>query len=66
LPAALALVAGFGLLFELFMTWVEFFVIRAVCPYCLTALAFIAGTFVAATVAWRAAARTEHKEGWHA
>jgi uncharacterized membrane protein len=66
LPAALALVAGFGLLFELVMTWVEFFVIRAVCPYCLTALAFIAGTFVAATVAWRAAARTKTEEGWHA
>jgi len=56
LPAALALVAGFGLLFELVMTWVEFFVIQAVCPYCLTALGFIAGTFVAATVAWRAGA----------
>jgi uncharacterized membrane protein len=66
LPAALALVAGFGLLFELVMTWLEFFVIRAVCPYCLTALAFIAGTFVAAMVAWRAAGQTDHKEGRHA
>jgi len=56
LPATLALVAGFGLLFELVMTWVEFFVIQAVCPYCLTALALIAGTFMAVTVAWRAAA----------
>jgi uncharacterized membrane protein len=63
LPAALALVAGFGLLFELVMTWVEFFVIRAVCPYCLTALGFIAGTFVAATVVWRTAARTRTEEG---
>jgi uncharacterized membrane protein len=66
LPAALALVAGFGLLFELVMTWVELFVIRAVCPYCLTALALIAGTFVAATVAWRTAGRTKNQEGWHA
>jgi len=66
LPSALALVAGFGLLFELVMTWVEFFVIRAVCPYCLTALALIAGTFVAATVAWRTAGRTKNQEGWHA
>jgi len=66
LPSALALVAGFGLLFELVMTWVEFFVIRAVCPYCLTALALIAGTFVAATVAWRNAGRTKNQEGWHA
>jgi uncharacterized membrane protein len=66
LPRALALVAGFGLLFELVMSWVEFFVIRAVCPYCLTALAFIAGTFVAAMVAWRAAGQRDHREGWHA
>jgi uncharacterized membrane protein len=66
LPAALALVAGFGLLFELVMTWVEFFVIRAACPYCLTALALIAGTFVTTTVAWRAAVRTKNEEGWHA
>jgi uncharacterized membrane protein len=66
LLAALALVAGFGLLFELVMTWVEFFVIRAVCPYCLTALALIAGTFVAATMAWRTAAQTKKEEGWNA
>jgi uncharacterized membrane protein len=66
LPAALALVAGFGLLFELAMTWVEFFVIRAVCPYCLTALAFIAGTFAAAAWAWRAAAQGTTEEGRHA
>jgi uncharacterized membrane protein len=66
LSAALTLVAGFGLLFELVMTWVEFFVIRAVCPYCLTALGLIAGTFVAATLAWRAAVRTKNEEGLHA
>jgi uncharacterized membrane protein len=66
LPPVLALVAGFGLLFELVMTWVEFFVIRAVCPYCLTALAFIAGTFAAAAWAWRAAAQGTAEEGRHA
>jgi uncharacterized membrane protein len=46
------LTAGFGLAFELVMTWVEFFVIEAVCPYCLTALACIAASFVAAVCAW--------------
>jgi uncharacterized membrane protein len=66
LPSALALVAGFGLLFELVMTWVEFFVIRAVCPYCLTALALIAGTFAAAAWAWRTAAHATTKGGRHA
>jgi len=34
----------------------ERWALRAVCPYCLTALALTAGTFVAATMAWRAAA----------
>jgi uncharacterized membrane protein len=53
-PAILVLVAGIGLLFELGMTWVEFFVIQALCPYCLTALGLIAASFVAAVVAWRA------------
>jgi len=52
LPLALMLTAGFGLAFELVMTWVEFFVIEAVCPYCLTALACIAASFVAAVCAW--------------
>jgi uncharacterized membrane protein len=54
LPAVLVLVAGVGLLFELGMTWVEFFIIQALCPYCLAALGLIAASFVAAVVAWRA------------
>ena len=62
LPLALMLTAGFGLAFELAMTWVEFFVIEAVCPYCLTALAFIAGTFLAAVAAWRGAATVNSGE----
>jgi uncharacterized membrane protein len=50
-------VAGLGLLFELVMTWVEFFVIEAVCPYCLTALGLIGATFGASVVAWRLSSR---------
>jgi uncharacterized membrane protein len=53
LPALLALVAGLGLAFEVGMTWIELFVIQALCPYCLTALVLIAGTFLAAFRAWR-------------
>ncbi len=55
LPAVLALAGGIGLAFELGMTWVEFFVIGAVCPYCLIALGLIAATFFAALAAWKAA-----------
>jgi uncharacterized membrane protein len=41
-------------------------VIRAVCPYCLTALALIAGTFAAAACAWRTAAHATTEEGCNA
>lgn len=58
LPGLLMGVAGLGWLFELVMTWVELFLIQAVCPYCLTAFAFITATFLASLAAWRAAHRT--------
>lgn len=66
LPAGLVLTAGIGLAFELGMTWVEFFIIRAVCPYCLTAFGLIAGTFVASVVTWRASRTNTRREGRHA
>jgi uncharacterized membrane protein len=62
LPAILALMAGVGLLFELGMTWVEVFVIQAICPYCLTAFGLIAASFVAAVIAWRARRHTASLE----
>jgi uncharacterized membrane protein len=58
-------VAGLGLAFELAMTWVEFFVIEAVCPYCLTALGLISATFAAALVAWRTWRGSLKREGSH-
>jgi len=57
LSAVLALVAGAGLLFELGLTWVEVFVIRALCPYCLTAFALLIASFAGAVLAWRAVER---------
>jgi uncharacterized membrane protein len=66
LPAVLALTAGFGLAFELVMTWIEVYVIEAVCPYCLTALGFITATFIASLVAWQAARRRATEEIRHA
>jgi vitamin-K-epoxide reductase (warfarin-sensitive) len=66
LPAVLALTAGCGLAFELAMTWVELFIIEAVCPYCLTALGLIAATFIASLIAWHAARRRAPEEIRHA
>jgi uncharacterized membrane protein len=57
LPLVLVITAGVGLTFELGMTWVEFLVIEAVCPYCLMAIGLITATFTAALVAWRASLR---------
>jgi uncharacterized membrane protein len=65
-PGLLACLAGAGLAFELGMTWVELFVIEAVCPYCVTALGLIAATFAAALVAWRASQGEARQEGRHA
>lgn len=62
LPSALALAAGAGLLFELGMTWIEVFVIRALCPYCLTAFALLTASFVAAVLASRAGCRQVGRE----
>lgn len=61
-PAILVLVAGLGLLFELAMTWVEFFIIHALCPYCLAALGLIVAAFVASVIAWRARHRAASLE----
>jgi uncharacterized membrane protein len=66
LPSVLLLVAAVGLVFELGMTWIELFVIQAVCPYCLMALGLIAATFVAALGAWRAARSARRQEVSHA
>ena len=49
----LLLVASVGLGFELVMTGVEIFILRAVCPYCLMALGLIASAFLSACWAWR-------------
>ena len=65
--AVLVLVAAVGLCFELVMTGVEVVIIQAVCPYCLTALGLIAGTFLAALWAWRSVQfASVHAEADHA
>jgi len=51
LRAGMVAVAGVGLLFEVGMTGIEFFVIGAVCPYCLLAFGFITAAFVSAMMA---------------
>jgi uncharacterized membrane protein len=61
-PAATALVAGIGLLFETGMTGIEFFVIGAVCPYCLIAFALIAVAFASAVMVQRGSSARRLRE----
>jgi uncharacterized membrane protein len=65
LPGATALMAGIGLLFETAMTAIEFFVIGAVCPYCLIAFALIAAAFVSAVMVQRGSAERRLREDAH-
>jgi uncharacterized membrane protein len=65
--ATLVFLAAVGLCFELVMTGVEVFIIQAVCPYCLTALGLIAGTFLATLWVWRSGRfMSAHAEADHA
>jgi uncharacterized membrane protein len=66
LPGATVLVAGVGLLFETGMTGIEFFVIGALCPYCLTAFGLIGAAFVSALMVWRGSSGVRLREAAHA
>lgn len=46
----LALLSGVGVAFSLYLTYVELFILRAVCQWCLVSLALIVATLVLALV----------------
>jgi uncharacterized membrane protein len=64
-PRATVLAAGIGLLFETGMTGIEFFVIGALCPYCLTAFGLIAAAFGSAIMMQRGASARRSQEPGH-
>jgi uncharacterized membrane protein len=66
LSGATVMVAGIGLLFETGMTGIEFFVIGALCPYCLAAFGLITAAFVSAVMVQRGSAGTRFREDTHA
>lgn len=54
LPVALLALASGGVLFSLYLTYLQFAVIGAVCSWCLLSAMLELGIFVAALIDWRA------------
>lgn len=50
--AALGIFTGLSFLFSLYLTYVEFFVLRAVCIFCLTSQAIILAIFLISLSLW--------------
>lgn len=61
---ALLVLSGGGLAFTLYLTYLEAFVIRAWCRWCLVSAAIILAIFVVATIGYRAS--TRHTSATHA
>lgn len=53
-PLWLLIFAGFSLVFSLYLTFVEFFVLRAVCMFCITQQILIFIIFITLLVLWLA------------
>jgi uncharacterized membrane protein len=56
LMLALVLLTGWGLLFSAWLTYLELFVIRAICQWCVVSAILAAVLFILALVEWRSTA----------
>lgn len=50
---ALVLLSGWGVLFSAWLTWLELFVIDAICTWCVVSAVLVAMIFVASLLDWR-------------
>ena len=50
---ALVLLSGWGVLFSAWLTWLELFVIDAICTWCVVSAVLVALIFVASLMDWR-------------
>ena len=53
IPLALALLAGWGVLFSAWLTWLELFVIHAICQWCVVSAVLVTILFVLSVLEWR-------------
>ena len=56
---ALVLLSGWGVLFSAWLTWLELFVIRAICTWCVISAAIVVVLFGASVWEWRSGTRDE-------
>jgi uncharacterized membrane protein len=65
LALALMLLTGWGLVFSLWLTYLELFVINAICQWCVVSAVLAAGLFVICWLDWREfrASSFEFREG---
>lgn len=63
LPVGLVLLglSGLGFLFSLFLTYLEFFEIRAICTWCMISAGLMTAIFALAIAAWLAERRTSRR-----
>lgn len=53
LPLAMLLVTGWGALFSLWLTWLELFVIHAICQWCVGSAVIAVTLFIVSLLDWR-------------
>jgi uncharacterized membrane protein len=55
---ALVLLSGLALAFSLYLTYLELFVIQAICRWCVTSAVIVLGVFLSSVISWRATSRS--------
>ena len=63
IPLAVLLLAGWGVLFSGWLTWLELFVIDAICTWCVVSAIIVLAIFVVALLDWREMGRTSGADG---
>jgi uncharacterized membrane protein len=54
----LVLLSGLALIFSLYLTYLELFVIHAICRWCVTSAVIVLGVFTTALLSWRTTSRS--------
>lgn len=62
LSLAMLLVTGWGAIFSLWLTWLELFVIHAICQWCVGSATIAVSLFIVSLVDWREGRMLEREE----
>ena len=64
LPLAMVLVTAWGAVFSLWLTWLELFVIHAICQWCVVSALLSVALFAVALLDWRAGRAATDREAF--